>query len=56
MQKLRETQNNKTGKAASDGLAGRCDRSDTKASSIPPRPDDRYPERVSSDSLWPVAA
>jgi hypothetical protein len=53
MQKLYATQNNKTGKAAADGLTGQCDRFGMQAGSIPPRSDGRYPDWVASDGLWP---
>jgi len=53
MQKLRETQNGKAKKAAADSFPSRGDRSGIQASSIPLRPDERYPDWVASDGLWP---
>lgn len=50
-EKIRPTQSKKTGKAAAYGRTGRCDRSDTQAVRITPRPDDRYPDWVASDDL-----
>jgi hypothetical protein len=48
---LREKQNNKAGKAVADSFGGRYGRSGIQAVSIPPRPDDRYPDGVASDGL-----
>ena len=52
-QKLRETHNNNAGQAAVAGFARRCDQSGRHLISIPPRPDDRYPDWVTGDRLWP---
>ena len=52
-QKLRETHNNNAGQAAVAGFARRCDQSGRHLISIPPRPDDRYPDWVTGDRFWP---
>jgi hypothetical protein len=55
-QKLRETHNNNAGQAAVAGFARRCDQSGRHLISIPPRPDDRYPDWVTGDRFWPQPA